>query len=82
MNGNLIKHVRTSVVRADAATKAYIDRIQHKTATGVIDQNPDTYHTLFIFDNRKTIKNDQIIIGELFVERILGVGCSIMFPVG
>ena len=33
MNGCLIKGVRNPVERADVPTKAYVERIQYKTAT-------------------------------------------------
>ena len=75
-------YARNPVERVYADANAYVDRIQYKTATGIIGLNSNTDHAIFIFPNGKTIVSGRIIIDELWTERMTGrVGCSIMFPV-
>ena len=43
MNGHLITRMRSPVDSGDTATKVYVDRMQYKTAPGIIGFNPNTF---------------------------------------
>ena len=64
MNQHSIKNVKSPVNNLDAVNKAYVDRIQYKSATGTIPNTVNTVgkdHTLFIFPATKDIISEKVI---------------------
>ena len=72
MDQNSIKNVKSPVNKFDAVNKAYVDRIKYKSATGIITNTVLTDHTLFTFPDAKGFISRKTIIGEMWVERLLG----------
>ena len=62
MSQHSIKNVKSPVNKLDAVNKAYIDRIEYKSATGTIPNSVRTDHTLFTFPATKDITSGKIII--------------------
>ena len=65
---HLIKNVKSPVHKLEAVNKAYVDRIQYETATGIILNTVMTDHTLFIFPAAKAFASGKIIICEMWIE--------------
>ena len=72
MDQHSIKNVKSPVNKFDAVNKAYVDRIKYKLATGIIPNTVLTDHTLFTFPNAKGFISRKTIIGEMWIERLLG----------
>ena len=72
MNNYLIKNVKSPVNIFDAINKADADRIKCKTATGDIPNTVVTDHTLFTFPAEKAFASGNIIICEMWDERLAG----------
>ena len=72
MDQHSIKNVKSPVNKFDAVNKAYVDRIKYKSATGSIPNTVVTDHTLFTFPDVKGFISRKTIIGEMWVERLLG----------
>ena len=70
MDQHSIKNVKSSVNIFDAVHKAYADRIKHKTAIGNIPNTVMTDHILFTFPAAKAFASGEIIICEMWVERL------------
>ena len=68
MDLHLIRNVRTPVNKLDAVNKAYVDRIKHKTTTGIIHNIAITDHVLFTFPAAKAFASGNIIICKMWVE--------------
>ena len=71
MAQNSIKHVKSPVNKFYAVNKA-VDRIKYKSATSIIPNTVLTDHTLFTFPDAKGFISRKTIIGEMWVERLLG----------
>ena len=73
--------VSASVDWYNAATKAYVDFVQYKTAAGIISGADHTNHMLFTFSDGKTFVSGKIIIGKLCVEWVeedwIATSCSL-----
>ena len=80
MNQHSIKNVKSPVNKLDAVNKAYADRIKYKSATDTIPNTVRTDHTLYTFSATKDIISGQIIIGEMWVERLVGELISTSSP--
>ena len=72
MDQNSIKNVKSPVNQFDSVNKAYVDRIKYKSVTGIIPNTVLTHHTLFTFPDAKGFISRKTIIGEMWVERLLG----------
>ena len=70
MNLHLIKNVKSPVNKFGAVNKAYADRIKYKTAIGNTPSTVMTDHTLFTFPAAKAFARGNIIICEMWVERL------------
>ena len=66
----IIRNVKSPVNKLDAVNKAYVDRIKYKTTTGIIPNIAMTDHILFIFSAVKAFATGNIIICEMWVERL------------
>ena len=70
MDLHFIKNVKSQDNKLDAVNKAYVDRIKYKTATGNIPNTAMTDHALFTFPAAKAFASGNIIICEMWVERL------------
>ena len=70
MNLHLITNVESLVNKLDAVNKAYVDRIQYKTTTGIIPNIAMTDHTLFTFPPAKAFASGKMIICGMLIERL------------
>ena len=70
MDLHFIKNVKSPVNKLDAVNKAYVDRIKYKIATGNIPNTVMTDHTLFTCSAVKAFASENIIICEMWVERL------------
>ena len=77
---NSIKNVKSPVKKFDAVNKAYVDGIKYKSATGIIPNTVLTDHTLFTFLDAKGFISRKTIIGEMWVERLLGESIATSSP--
>ena len=80
MDQHSIKNVKSPVNKFDVVNKAYVDRTKLKSATGIIPNTVLTDHTLFTFPDAKGIISRKTIIGEMWVERLLGEWISTSNP--
>ena len=80
MDQNSIKNVKSPVIKFDAVNKAYVDRIKYKSATGIIPNTVLTDHTLFTFPDANGFVSRKTIIGDMWVERLLGEWISTSSP--
>ena len=80
MNQHSIKNVKSPVNKWDAVNKAYVDRIKYKSATGTIRNTVRTDHTLFTFSATKDIISGEIIICDMWIERLVGELISTSSP--
>ena len=67
---HLIKNLKIPVHKLDAVSRAYVDRIEYKTATGNIPNTVMTDHTLFKFPAAKAFASGKLIIYEMWVARL------------
>ena len=65
-----IKNVKNPVERFDAVNKAYVDRVQYKSFTGIIPNTVLTDHTLVTFPDAICFLSKKTIIGGMWVERL------------
>ena len=70
MGQHLIKNVNNPVNSFDAVNNVYAGRIKHKTAIDNIHNTVMTDHTLFTFPAAKAFASGNIIICEMWVERL------------
>ena len=70
MDLHLIRNVKSQVNKLDAVNKAYVDRINYKTATDNIPNTVRTDHTLFIYPAAEAFVSGKIIMCEMWVERL------------
>ena len=70
MDQHSIRNVKNPVNKFVAVNKVYADRIKYKTATGNIPNTVMTDHTLFTFPAAKAFAGGNIIICEMWVERL------------
>ena len=64
------QNVKSSVNKLDAVNKAYVDSINCNTATGIIPNSAATHHTLFTFPVVKDFSSGNIIVCDIWVERM------------
>ena len=81
MNQNSIKNVKSPVNTFDAVNKAYAVRIKYKSSTGIIPNTVLTDHTLFAFPDAKDFLSRKTIIGEMWVEQLLGEWIATSSPI-
>ena len=65
MDIHLIKNVKSPVIKLDAVDKAYVDRINYKTATCNTPNTVMTDHTLFTFLAANAFASGKVIIYEM-----------------
>ena len=70
MEQHSIKNVKNPVERFDAVNKAYVDRVNYKSFTGIIPNTVLTDHTLITFPDAKGFLSKKTIISEMWVERL------------
>ena len=70
MDLHLIKNVKSPVNKLDAVNKGFVDRIKYKTAAGIIPNTVRTDHALFTFPAGKVFECENIIICEMWIERL------------
>ena len=75
-----IKNVKSPVNKCDVVNKAYVDHTKFKSSTGTIPNTVLTDHTLFTFPYAKGFISRKTIIGEMWVERLLGEWISTSNP--
>ena len=75
-----INNVKNPIDRLDAVNKAYVDRVKYKSFTGIIPNTDFTDHTLVTFADAKGFLSKRTIIGEMWVERLLGEMISTSSP--
>ena len=80
MDQHSIKNVKNPIDRLDAVNKAHVDRVKYKSFTGINPNTVLTDHTLVTFPDAKGFLSNKTIIGEMWLERLLGEMISTSSP--
>ena len=74
------QNVKNPADRLDSVNKAYTDRIEYKTTTGIIPNIAMSDHILFTFPAAKAFASVKIKICEMWVERLADEWIATLSP--